>query len=163
MNLSDAGLQKIANHEGVVHFVYDDATGAAWSKHGGNKGRPTIGVGHLIAQDAHGNLLEYAADNFTLTNVEIMALFRKDLCRFIIAVNSIKAPLNQNQFDALVSLAFNIGVNNFKTSSLVRLINQYKYEAAAEHFAAWCHDDRGVNAGLVKRRAEEAALFRTPV
>ena len=87
----------------------------------------------------------------------------------------VKVPLNQGQFDAMVSLCYNIGVGNLGKSSLLKHLNAGDYARAASHFADWKYsrvDDaklaglmkvkRGTKAvlpGLVKRRAAEAAMF----
>jgi lysozyme len=76
----------------------------------------------------------------------------------------VKVPLNQNQFDALVSLIYNIGVGNFFRSSIRTLLNQADYKGAADRFALYdkVQNAEGVlevSEDLVKRRAKEAALF----
>lgn len=68
-------------------------------------------------------------------------------------------PLNQNQFDALVSFEYNIGYNAFKTSTLLKLLNQKKYKEAAEQFLVWNKGGGKILAGLVRRREKEKALF----
>lgn len=87
----------------------------------------------------------------------------------------VKVPLNQGQFDAMVSLCYNIGVANLSSSSLLKHLNAGDYARAASHFADWKYsrvDDpklamtmkvkagtKAVLPGLVKRRAAEAAMF----
>lgn len=68
-------------------------------------------------------------------------------------------PLEQNQFDALVSLCFNIGVNAFMTSTLIKYLNKRNYAAACAQFARW--DNLGANElrGLENRRVAEIELF----
>ena len=69
---------------------------------------------------------------------QVDAQLAKDLGRFEDAVNSaVKRPLTQNQFDACVSLAFNIGVQGFIGSSVVRQINLGNMQAAADDFLMW--------------------------
>lgn len=72
----------------------------------------------------------------------------------------VEVPLTQNQFDALVSLVFNIGTGNFLKSTMLSLLNMRLYDKAADEFKKWCHANGKVLAGLVARRAEEEALFR---
>jgi len=81
------------------------------------KGKLTIGYGHVILPN----------ENFTeITQKEAVDLLRKDVSIAEECVNSfIKAPLMQYQFDALVSLCFNIGCNAFKKSTLARKLNNY--------------------------------------
>lgn len=87
----------------------------------------------------------------------------------------VKVPLNQGQFDALVSLVYNIGVDNFASSSLLRHLNAGDYARAASHFADWKYatirdeatarvmkikvGTKAVLPGLVERRANEARMF----
>lgn len=68
-------------------------------------------------------------------------------------------PLAQNQFDALVSLVFNIGAHNFDGSTLLRKLNAGDYAGAADQFTVWNKQAGRVLPGLVMRRAEERALF----
>ncbi len=80
--------------------------------------------------------------------------------RFQTAVNDVvSVPLSQNQFDALVSLAYNIGTNAFKTSTLVKYLNALDYKAAAYEFPKWNRRGGKVLKGLVRRREAERALF----
>jgi lysozyme len=82
------------------------------------------------------------------------------LRRFQTAVNdAVNIPLSQNQFDALVSLAYNIGTNAFKTSTLVKYLNALDYKAAADQFLVWNKAGGSVLKGLVRRREAERALF----
>lgn len=73
----------------------------------------------------------------------------------------VNVPLNQNQFDALASLIYNIGPGNFQNSTVRRELNQGNYEAAANAFGMWNRGNNGVLPGLVNRRRAEAELFRS--
>jgi len=73
----------------------------------------------------------------------------------------VKVPLQQEEFDALVSLAFNIGCNAFAGSTLVRKLNESDYDGAAKEFLRWSKQAGKVLPGLVRRRAAEAKLFDT--
>ena len=75
----------------------------------------------------------------------------------------VRVPLNQNQYDALVSLVFNIGSGNFASSTLLRKLNQEDYAGAAAEFPRWNKQSGKVLNGLTKRRAIEQALFNKPV
>jgi lysozyme len=70
---------------------------------------------------------------------------------------------NQNEFDAMVLLCFNIGVNGFKKSTVLRCHNAGDHQAAARAFALWNKSGGRVYTGLTRRRAEEAALYLMPV
>lgn len=104
----------------------------------------------------------------TCTEAEAAAWLDTDLddaehavCEFV------KVPLNDNQFDALVSFVFNIGTPEFMTSTLLRRLNGGEYDAVPEEMARWnkvtVKGVKKVNAGLVNRRAAESALFVTPI
>ena len=69
------------------------------------------------------------------------------------------APTTQNQFDAMVCLAYNVGVDNLRTSTLLARHKVKDYAGAQEQFARWNKANGQVMAGLTKRRAAEAALY----
>ena len=71
----------------------------------------------------------------------------------------VKVPLNQNQFDALVSFAYNIGNGNFNSSTLLRWLNQGNYKEASLQLLRWNYSNGKVLNGLTKRRKAEKALF----
>ena len=71
--------------------------------------------------------------------------------------------VNQNQFDALVSLTYNIGLQAFKDSTLLKLIQSHKLEAASEEFDKWIHVHGTVSDGLKARREAEKKLFLTQI
>ncbi|MEM7771605.1 MAG: lysozyme [Cyanobacteria bacterium P01_A01_bin.37] len=110
----------------------------------------TIGYGSTdgIVQDM--KISEGEADN----------LLEKDLVRFEKAVNTfVEVPLNDNEFSALVSLAFNIGIGAFKRSTLLKLLNKNKRAIAAREFDKWIWGGEKILPGLVARRAAEKDLF----
>ena len=76
---------------------------------------------------------------------------------------AVKVPLNQNQFDALVSFTYNVGVGALKQSTALRKLNAGDYAGAADALTMWTKFKGKVLAGLVRRRKEERALFLTPV
>ena len=76
---------------------------------------------------------------------------------------AVKMPLNQNQFDALVSFTYNVGVGALKQSTALRKLNAGDYAGAADALTMWTKCNGKVLAGLVRRRKEERALFLTPV
>lgn len=71
----------------------------------------------------------------------------------------VKVPLNQNQFDALVSFAYNIGNGNFNSSTLLRWLNQGNYKEASMQLLRWDKSKGVALNGLTKRRKSEKALF----
>jgi hypothetical protein len=88
-------------------------------------------------------------------------LFDKGISRFEEGVRSrLLVPVNQNQFDALVSFAFNVGINAFASSTLLRLLNDRSdKEIVASEFLRWVKADGKVSEGLKRRRQAEKELF----
>ncbi|EAG3021928.1 LysM peptidoglycan-binding domain-containing protein [Listeria monocytogenes] len=142
MDISKTGVQFIANYEGLRLKAYKAVPTEKYY---------TIGYGH------------YGADvkqNMTITKEKALSMFKSDLKGYVQAVNdAVKVPLNQNQFDALVSLCYNIGKNGLKTSSLVARLNKKDYTGAANEFLLWNKSGGKVYQGLVNRRTAERALF----
>lgn len=110
----------------------------------------TIGWGHTRT----------AKQGMTITLPQAEALFEKDTAWAQNAVNTrVKVPLSQHQFDALVSLVFNIGEGAFAKSTLLRKLNAKDYEGAAQQFLVWNKQKGKTLKGLVRRRAEEMGYF----
>lgn len=121
-------------------------------------GRWTIGYGHT----------KTAREGASVVAADAEALLLYDLINVAHAVNEwVYAPLNQNQFDALVSFAFNIGLENFRRSTTLRRLNEGRPLEAALAMELWRRADfdgeRIVVDALVRRRAFEKALFLKPV
>ncbi len=110
----------------------------------------TIGVGHTGPEVKRG---------LKITSAQSDAYLAADLARFEKAVNRLAPNTTQNQFDALVSFAFNVGERNLETSTLRRLHNAGDYAGAQAQFARWNKAAGKVMAGLTRRRAAEAALY----
>ena len=120
-------------------------------------GIPTIGIGHVIRKG------EPYKVGQSITREESRKLFKKDTAWAVDAVNKlVTRPVNQNQFDALVSLVFNIGEKAFARSTVLRETNRGNFAAAARSFALWNKSQGRVLKGLVRRRKAEAELFLTP-
>lgn len=83
-----------------------------------------------------------------------------DLARFGRGVFALTGDTTQNRFDAMVSLAFNIGLGNFGSSTLLKKHKAHEYGAAADQFARWNRAAGKVMAGLTRRRAAEASIYR---
>lgn len=82
---------------------------------------------------------------------------------FIGVLDLCKVPPNENQLNAFTSCVYNIGLEAFKTSSMLKNHNKGDFAAAARSFALWNKSNGRVMPGLIARRAEEAALYLTPV
>lgn len=142
MAITASTIDYITEEEGFRNKAYKDS-----------KGLWTIGVGHLIKKDEP-HLL-----NAVLSDQEVKDLLKSDLKWCSEAVeSSVKVPLNQNQFDALYSLCFNIGETNFKKSTVVRRLNTGDYKGAADAILMW-----NKPAVLEKRRRRERELFLTNI
>lgn len=147
MKLSDAGIDLVAKFEGRRLTVYADPVGL-----------PSVGIGHLLTAAER----KKWPVGTKLTAAEVDALFRKDVARFEQAVNDkVLVTLNQGQFDALVSLAFNIGAGAFAKSSLLKSLNAGCPLIAANKFLEWNKAGGKVLSGLTKRRQAERELFLT--
>jgi lysozyme len=113
-------------------------------------GVPTIGWGHTRGVKLGDRCSVQQADVWLSQDLEDAAAGVAQLVR---------VPLTQGQFDALVSFVFNLGVRRLAESTLLILLNKGDYKGAADQFRLWVHSGGAVLAGLVKRRAAEAALF----
>ena len=144
MSVSNKGVDLICEFEGKRLVAYDDGVGV-W----------TIGFGTIKYPNG---VRVKKGDTCTLDQAK--EYMRHDLIEFEHTVNSsVKVPLNQNQFDALVSLAYNIGSNAFKSSTLVKKLNTGDYQGAADQFNVWVNAGGKRMQGLVNRRDREKLLF----
>jgi lysozyme len=110
----------------------------------------TIGYGHTNKVKPGDAITEGEADI-------LLALDVQEAER---AVSSyVDVDINQNQFDALVSFVYNLGAGNFKSSTLLKKLNQGDYLGAANEFQRWNKAGGKVLRGLVRRREAEANLF----
>ena len=144
MHVSSSGIDLICNFEGKRLVAYDDGVGV-W----------TIGFGTTI----YPNGIKVKKGD-VCTDAQAKVYMAHDLKKFELAVNNaVNVSLNQNQFDTLVSLAYNIGTNAFKNSTLVKKLNAGDYRGAANQFDVWINAGGKRMQGLVNRRAKEKALF----
>ena len=144
MKTSPVGINLITSFEDLRLAAYDDGVGV-W----------TIGYGTTVYPNGIG-----VKRGDSCTKTQAMSFFQYDLRRFEATVNqAVKVVINQNQFDALVSLTYNIGEGAFKGSTLVKELNAGYYKAAADEFPKWNRGGGKVMKGLVRRRAAERELF----
>lgn len=154
MKTGQSGKQLFKEWEGLETHVYPDSGG-----------EPTIGIGHLITRDERRSGKIRIGDAFVdyrygLTEEQCWELLEQDLAIAEKAVNgAVKVSLNQNQFDALVSFAFNVGAYAFSGSTLVKLLNQGEYDQVHAQLRRWVKDNGKVVQGLVNRREKEIALW----
>lgn len=97
-----------------------------------------------------------------ITEAQATALLGRDLMIFENAVKRlVKVPLSQNQFDALVSFAYNCGAANLASSTLLKLVNANQFQLVPAQFLRWNKGGGKVLAGLTRRRKAEAWLWQT--
>lgn len=147
--VSAKALEFVASFEGWVNHPYNDPAGHA-----------TIGFGHLLHR---GPVTQGDRDRWgTISRERGKAILRGDMEQFERGVlKLVKVPLAQNQFDALVSFAFNVGLGALGGSTLLKLLNERKYKAAADQFPRWVMAGGQRLPGLVRRREAERKLFLT--
>lgn len=144
LTVSADGRAAIAQREGNKLVAYRDSVGV-W----------TIGVGHTSAAGP-----PHVTAGMRITAAESDAILSRDLRTFENAVrDAVMVPLEQHEFDALVSLAFNIGSGAFAGSTLVRRLNAGDRPGAADQFLVWNKAGGKVLAGLTNRRRSERAQF----
>lgn len=74
----------------------------------------------------------------------------------------VKFPLSRNQEAALISFVYNVGIDNFKNSTMLKKINEAYIEEAGKEFLKWCHVKGQFIEGLLLRRRAERAIFNSP-
>ena len=144
MKINEAGLDLIKRNEGCKLFAYQDMIGV-W----------TIGFGHTGKDVTRG---------LTITDDQAEVLLLKDLERFESGVSDLlEVDVNENQFSALVSFAYNLGLGNLARSGLLKNVNKEDFKNAANSFLLWNKAGGHVVEGLTRRREEEKELFLTTV
>lgn len=141
MKVSQPGVDLIKSHEGLRTKAYMCPANVL-----------TIGYGHTSK----------VYPDQVISHQEAERLLKEDLKKFENAVNAfVKVPLSQNQFNALVSFTFNVGITAFANSTLLRFLNDGRYSNAASQFDRWVNGGGVQLPGLVRRRKEERELFLT--
>lgn len=140
MNLSPNGLDAIKGFEQLRLTAYLD-TGGVW----------TIGYGHTRS----------ALSGMQISEARALMLLAQDVAEAVEAVNKlVRVPLEQYEFDALVSFVFNIGVGAFKSSTMLRCLNdRAEPMRIGTEFLRWVYDNGKKIAGLETRRRKERLLF----
>ncbi|HFF8937673.1 lysozyme [Serratia marcescens] len=142
MKISNNGIDFLKRQEGEKLSAYKDT-----------RGIPTIGVGHTGLVDG-----KPVAMGMTISKEKSSDLLRFDLQWTERAINSANVTLNQNQYDALCSLVFNIGASAFNGSTLLRKLKASDYAGAADQFLAWKRAGSDPDI-LLPRRQRERSLF----
>ena len=143
--MSEDGLKFLMVNEGVVLHPYLDT-----------KKIPTIGVGNTFYEDGE----KVKMTDPPITEKRAMELFKFVLKHYELTVyTNTRDDLNQNEFDSLVSFTYNVGVNGFKNSTLLRRINDNALPQSIKNaFMMWTQ-----NKELIPRRKREVDLYFKPI
>ena len=159
MKLSENGRKRIQGYEGYHDALPDGSCKAYQRMYNGKLDVPTIGWG----------CTEGVRMGMVWTRQQAEEAFDREVAKFEDAVTRlVTVPINANEFDALVSLAYNIGIGSskkpgFSTSSVLKRLNKGDRVGAAKAFHMWNRAGGAVVNGLVQRRASEASLFQKPI
>jgi lysozyme len=144
MDMSLDGLQRLMKREGMKLKAYRDSGGVL-----------TICVGHTSAAGP-----PRVKPGMTCTKDECLQILRHDVSKFEDCVESaVRVPMEQHEFDALVSLAFNIGCSAFHKSSALRYLNKGDRREAANRMLLWNKVKGKTVKGLTTRRQSEREQF----
>lgn len=144
VNASEDAKKRLKAHEGLSLTSYKDVAGI-WT------------VGYGITGLLDGTKI---GPKTKITKEQAEALLEARVAEFAEGVTkAVKVPLAQHQFDALVSLAYNIGMGAFLKSTLLKRLNAKDYKGAAEQFLRWKYAGGKESLGLLRRRMQEKALF----
>lgn len=135
--MTPLGIAALKSREGVRLKAYLDSVGV-----------PTIGYGHIKGVKL----------GQTITQAQADAFFLDDLASHALPIlSSIKVPVADHERDALISIAFNIGVNDFKTSTFLKRLNAGDRKSCAEAIMMWVKPKE-----VTSRRQAERDQFLTP-
>lgn len=148
MKISSNGIDFIKQREGIRLDAYK-CTAGVW----------TIGYGHTKGVKKGDKITEKQAEEFLES--DLLAICEKPLSSFL---EKNRIELNQNQYDAICSFIFNVGFNNFLSSSIARgLINREQKQSIANYFSKWVKVKKCgiyvIDKGLQNRRKLEIELF----
>lgn len=160
LTLSELGLAILEKWEGIRTMSYRDVGGV-----------PTIGIGSTYYPRGttyiHNGVKQFTStfstpvrmgDTITIEEARRISKMEAENTFGRGIAKSIMVPINQNEYDSYTSLAYNIGLGNFRSSTLLRLLNQKKYDEAAEQILVWNKVNKRVVQGLVNRRNDEYNL-----
>jgi lysozyme len=144
--VSPKGLAFLIAEEGFIPHAYNDPANHA-----------TFGVGHLLhlGPVTAADRAKWGTKAKPMPRALVERVLREDLARYEQAVReAVKKPLKPHQFDALLSLAFNIGTGGFRRSTVVKRVNAGDFRGAADAILMW-----NKPAILIPRRRRERELF----
>jgi lysozyme len=142
--ISAQGYELIQQFEGLRTRSYRDSIGV-W----------TIGYGHTTAAGPPS-----VTSGMQITEAEAQDILRRDVAMFEKGVaRLVTVPLTNDQFSALVSFAYNVGLGNFERSSVLKSANAKDFDSVPRRLSLWTKAGGRILPGLIRRRAAEAALF----
>jgi lysozyme len=148
MKINGAALDLIKSFEGWRSKAYRDAVGV-W----------TIGYGHTSMAGE-----PQVRRGMVISEAEGEAILRRDVEKFAIGVaKAITRKVNDNQFGALVSFAYNVGLGGFRKSSVLTAVNSGQFDRVPHRLMLWNKAGGKVLPGLTRRRKAEGDLFMSPV
>ena len=139
MNISLEGINLIKHFEGCELEAYKCPAGV-W----------TIGYGHIKGVQEGDVITEQQADNMLVEELEEYEGYIN---------NAVSVPLNQAQYDAMVSWVYNLGNGNLNSSTLLKVLNGGDYDGVPAQIMRWNKAGGKVLEGLTRRRQAEADLF----
>lgn len=141
--MSEIALDIIKKWEGYKAYPYQDAVGV-W----------TIGYGTTEGVGPHSR---------PVTQDQAEQHIIREMVKIQVDIDTlVDVPLSENQNAALISFIYNLGVGNFRSSTLLRKLNKGNYYGAAREFDRWIYAGGKVLTGLINRRKDEANLFCSP-
>lgn len=143
MLISEKGVRFIKQWEKLELSPYECAAG-----------HKTIGFGHRVL---------YGEQYDAITEQQAEMILITDLANAQRAVHKVRVPLEQHEYDALVSFTFNVGVGNFEKSTLLKKLNQGDRAGAMTELLKWHHVNGTDSKGLMRRREQEREMFKDGV
>tara|TARA_R110000803_G_scaffold33578_2_gene73439 strand:- start:322 stop:765 length:444 start_codon:yes stop_codon:yes gene_type:complete len=141
MNISKEGLALIKHYEGCELKAYRCPANVL-----------TIGYG----------VTKGVTEDMEITQQEANEMLAGELIEYTKYIDDmVDVSLNQNQFDALTAWVYNLGPTNLKESTMLKVLNEGKYDEVPEQIKRWNKANGVVLGGLVKRRAAEALMFES--
>jgi GH24 family phage-related lysozyme (muramidase) len=146
MNITQTGIDLIKSFEGLKLEAYKAVPTEKYM---------TIGYGHYGSD---------VKEDQKITKKQAEELLKKDLKKFVDGVDKlVTVKVNSNQFDALVSFAYNCGLGALKDSTLLEKLNEGNFQGASKEFERWTKSGGKELKGLVTRRNKEKNLFLKPI
>lgn len=142
----------IRDSEGFKDYLHNDPAGHC-----------SIGWGKLVHY-GNCNATHSAEQPYLngITKKEAETLFRNSISEAEMVVNDlVKVELGQNQFDALVSFVYNLGRDNFRKSTLLKVINKGEFDKVVYQLNRWIKANEQILPGLVERRKKEGNMFNS--